>query len=316
MADRQVTYNGGAQLVRVVPVDIGGKPVRVTSATYAISDLRRSIGSTDREVVAAGTAATLDTYSQTTTATAGLATADPRLVTVASTVGVSAGHRLMVTNPKGDRELLTVDSVTATTVRARADLSKNYPIGSTLAGVELVCTFPEDEAADESALIDGGGPYALDLAIVGSDRPAMRVFLEVVRSRSLPLCNLEDLAELDPVAASIGGDRLDPYTAIRIASRDLEVELRLAGIDPSYSHFAEASRVAACYLAAWHALKIAKGEQVQARAAEYRERARLLINSMIGARNTVGAVQTSRSTDMAPSPQPVAPASKGRFGRW
>lgn len=315
MADLAVLYNGGAQLLRVVPVDLAGKPVRPSSATYGVADLRRSLLTTDREVVAAGTAATVHSFSQTTTAAAGMATADPRVVTVASTTGVSAGHRLMLTNLKGDRELLTVDSVTATTVRARADLVKSYPTGSSLQGVEVICTFPEAEAADEQSLIGGGGPYALDLSLVGTDRPTMRVFVELVRQRGLPLCSIEDLAELDAVAATIGGDRIDPYAAVRRASFELTTQLRLAGIDPNYAHFADAARLACSYLAGWHVLKTVKGDMVQARAADYAERARGLINAMINSRNVVGAATTSRSMDTAPSPGPVAPAEAGRWER-
>lgn len=311
----QVIYQGGAQLLRVVPVDLGGKPVRVTSATYGIADLRRALLTADREIVAAGTVASVHSFSQATTAAAGLATADPRVVSVASSVGASAGHRLMLTNPKGDRELLTVDSVTATSVRARADIVKSYPAGSTLQGVEVICTFPEAEAADEQSLIDGGGPYALDLAVVGSDRPTLRVFVEVVRQRALPLCSIEDVAELDPVAATIGGDRLDPYTAIRRASAEITAELRLVGIDPSYSDYADAARLACSYLAAWHALKVAKGDAVQLRATEYRERARVTLNAMIAARTVVGATTTTRSTDTAASPGPTRPADNGRWAR-
>jgi len=315
VADFQVVYNAGVQAIRVVPVDASGKPLLVTSATFGISDLRRSVDAVDREVVAAGTAATLHSFSQTTTAAAGMATADPRVVTMASTTGASVGHKLLLTNLKGDRELVTIDSVTSTTVRATGDILKSYPAGSTLVGVELVCTFPADEANDEDRLDDGGGPYALDLAIVGSNRPAMRFFVEVVRSKSLPLCTLDDLKDLDPVAASVGGDRVDPYTAIRMASNELGVELRMAGIDPSYAAYGEAARVACTYLAAWHALKTVKGADTLLRADAYRERARVMINSLISNRTIVGAVKVSRSTDQAPAPAPVQPGNRGRFAR-
>lgn len=315
MADLQVIYGGGAQLLRVVPVDLGGKPVRPSGATYGIGDLRRSLTAADRVVVAAGTVASVHSFSQTTTAAAGMATADPRVVAVASTVGVSPGHRLMLTNPKGDRELLTVDSVTATSVRARADVVKTYPTGSTLAGVEVICTFPEAEAADEQRLIDGGGPYALDLVIDGSDRPGMRFFVEIVRHRALPLCSIEDLAELDVVAATLGGDRVDPQTAIRRASFELQTRLRLVGIDPSYTTYADAARLACTYLAAYHVLKTAKGPGAEARAADYKEQARITIDAMISAQNVVGAMKLSRSTDTAPSPGPTAPATNGHFSR-
>lgn len=310
----RVLYSQGAQTLYIVPIDLHGKPARATAATYAISDLRRSQGSSDREVVAAGTAATVDSYSQALTATAGAGAADPRKISVASTAGLAVGRQYLLTATNGQRELVTCDSVVADSyIRTRVPLVGTFPVGSTLRGIELAVVFPADEADDEDMVKQGGGPYAIDLVLTGVDRPVMRVFAEIVRV--LPdttACSFEDVLEQEPQAQAILGTRIDPYTPIRAATREFAVRMRLKGVRPETRDGGDATRLIVTYLTCANVLKYGSEEATRARAEWYRGQAESLMLQLVEGQPD-GVVVTDESTDTAPPPRtPV----EGLFSRF
>lgn len=145
MADglHEVYYGGGDQSLVHIPL------ARASSATYAIEDLTESDDSAARFLVAAATAATVDSYNQTLSAAAGPGEADPRLVTITAGVAPTVGRRYVLESADGRSELVTCVGGTTTTVRLLAPLSGRFASGSTIRGVQVSGTFPSAAAADE-----------------------------------------------------------------------------------------------------------------------------------------------------------------------
>lgn len=145
----EVVFEGGAHALVHVP------PARVSSATCFVEDLTEADDGADRFIVSSG-AATVDTYNVTLTADSGSAEADPRLMTHAGS-SATAGTTYAIEAADGRTELFVADAVSATTIRARAPLSGDYPTGSTVRGVQLSVDFPAPAAADED-LFDANPP--------------------------------------------------------------------------------------------------------------------------------------------------------------
>ena len=151
MATHRVYFGKGAQTLTTIP-HRAGSPLRVASGTYSILDTRYGVDSDEHEVVAAGTAATVDATSTTLTARAGRVAADRRAITLTSTTGVTAGHQYIVTNPAGAVELVRIDAVvSATVLRTATEVRGDFATGSTFKGIEVTGTFPADPAAGGKA---------------------------------------------------------------------------------------------------------------------------------------------------------------------
>lgn len=226
MASHKVYYGRGAQDIVTVPHK-SGQPVRVASATYEIVDSRHSVDSSAHVVVAAGTAATLDTLSTTTSAAAGRSGTDRRALTVVSTTGLTVGHLYILTAASGEAELVTIAAVPSGTVaRTVSDIRGTYATGATLRGIEVTATFPALEADDDENL--DGLPF-----IVIWNFPTMPPVREPIfadRGVEAQLATLADLQQLDPFVSKIGGDAVSPATALARAHRDLRTDLEIAGV--------------------------------------------------------------------------------------
>lgn len=135
-------------------------PVRVSSATFTIQDLTRDEDASDRVIGTADSAATLDSYSQSTTAAAGPAQTDPRKVSV-STSGITVGNVYQLTDTTdGVTQYVTVAGTGSGYVKLAAPLMRSYGSGSTLAGVQLSASFPDATAANED-FINEDRPLAI-----------------------------------------------------------------------------------------------------------------------------------------------------------
>jgi hypothetical protein len=142
----EIAYGGGTQALVHVP------PSRVSSATVFVEDLTKADDASDRFIVASG-AATVDSYNITTTAAAGAAQADPRLMTHAGSAA-TVGTTYAIEAADGRTELFVADAASATTIRAKTALSGAYASGSTVRGTQLSVDFPSASAADEDLFED------------------------------------------------------------------------------------------------------------------------------------------------------------------
>lgn len=268
MTTHRVYYAKGTQTIRTVP-HRAGRPVRVASATYGIFDVRFAEDSDEHELVAAGTAATLDSASTTTTALAGRRAADRRSLTVSSSAAFTAGRTYLLEASDGRAELVRIAAIPSGTVMlAATEIVGDYATGSTLRGVEVAATFPSSAADDELKL--DGMPWIVAWAF--PDLPPLRESIHLERGEEMQLATLDDLAQLDPMIVRVGGDRIEPALALAQAHRDFRTDLRIAGANEADFIAGPIGRDAVVYLAGYHALKGSNDESASRRAEAYKAR--------------------------------------------
>lgn len=143
-----IIFGKGAQPVLHIP------PVYVASATYAIEDLSRSEGASDRFIVAAGTAATVDATSTTTTAVAGRGQVDATRLSVNAIGGFVVGRTYAVQNTgDGLTVLFRLEAIGASYLIAKTPFTSAFASGSTVRGVQMEATFPQ-ASADNMQFVD------------------------------------------------------------------------------------------------------------------------------------------------------------------
>lgn len=244
-----VIYNQGAQALKTIPFK-DGRPVVVASATYKIVDLRKADEDSDRDVVAS-TAAIVDSYSGTTQATAGPGASDMRRIDVDDVTGLAVGERLLLTGG-GAQELVEVRALNASSnyVYTTADISETYASGATLSGIEVSGTFPSAEAADEEALEEGGGPYAIEWTFTGAPSP-VRELVWLRRHARTPTITVDDLDTLDPQLVRTTSNLFEVDKIIEQAERDFNAELLARDIQPERFYGTELARNCVAYRAAY-----------------------------------------------------------------
>ncbi len=268
MTAHRVYFGKGEQQIRTVP-HRAGRPVRVASATFGIFDVRYSADSSEHVLVAAGTSATIDSASTTTTALAGRRATDRRVLTVASSADFTAGRRYLLEAADGRAELVRIVAVpSGTALLAAAEIVGDYATGSTLRGVEVEADFPALAADDEENL--DGMPWIVAWAF--PDLPPAREPIHLERGEEVQLATLDDLTLLDPMLVRAGGDRMEPSLALAQAHRDFRTDLALAGANEADLLAGPIGRDAVTYLAAFHTLKSSNDESARRRAEDYKAR--------------------------------------------
>lgn len=265
MALHRVYYEGGAQTLTTIP-HRGGTPVRVASGTYTIVDTRESDDGDLYEVVAAGTAATIDSTSKTLTAKAGRGATDRRALTMTSTVELVVGSTYILEGLHGATELVRIVALASATVaRTAHEIRGEYATGALLRGVQVTATFPAPPAADEDNLDTEA--WVIIWTFAGLPPIRESIFLE--RGEEAQLANLTDLLELDPTLSTTGGDRIDPASALTRAHKDFRSDLRIAGIPEADLLAGPLGRDAVCYRAAHLAMQHGDDPVSERKAASY-----------------------------------------------
>lgn len=225
MPAHRVYYGRGAQTLTTIP-HRRGAPVRVTAGTYEIVDTRHSVDNADHVVVAAGTAATVDAFSATTTTKAGRNAEDRKGLVLNSTATLTPGRCYILEGTNGEAEIVTIAAVpSGTTARTVAEIRGDYASGAALRGVEVSATFPEVEADDDDHL--DAMPWII--AWTFADLPPLRESIFAERGEESQLATLADLLQLDPTLSLVGGDRSNPAAALAQAHRDLRTALQQGG---------------------------------------------------------------------------------------
>lgn len=128
---QRLIYNVTGQTMRHVP------DAYQASISWALQDLTLDVDNAAR-TLDSGTAA-VDTTTEVITAAAGPGTANPRLLTMASTTGFAVGTTYQIVSPAGESELFECSGITTdASILARLPLLSSYPVGSTIRGI--TCT--------------------------------------------------------------------------------------------------------------------------------------------------------------------------------
>ena len=301
MATHRVYFGKGAQTLTTIP-HRAGSPLRVASGTYSILDTRYGVDSDEHEVVAAGTAATVDATSTTLTARAGRVAADRRALTLTSTTGVTAGHQYIVTNPAGAVELVRIDAVvSATVLRTATEVRGDFATGSTFKGIEVTGTFPADPAADEDNLDQES--FLVVWTLPGL--PPLRESVFVERGEEELLATLDDLTELDPMIPLAGGDRVSPATALARAHKDFRTDLQLADVSEADLLTGPIGRDAVTYRAAFLVFQHGDDPVSERKAKGYEARYQQLLNGIIVGAKKPGVVALDKREESAQASNPA-----------
>ncbi len=269
MATHRIYYGKGAQTLYSIP-HRDGRPVLVASASYGIFDARHGESSDDYEVVAAGTVGIVDPFNSSLTAIAGRNGESRSLIEVGSTAGLVVGHSYLLTSPTGGAEIVKVAAVpTDRIVRSWAEIRGDYPISSTLRGVEVAAVFPAPPAADDNNL--DGEPWKIIWQFAGIASP-IQESIHLERGEENLLATLADLLELDPHLSLQGGDRVDAALALARAHRDFRTDLMLAGVSESDFLAGPIGKDAVVYRAAQLCLHHSETDADRAKAESYGER--------------------------------------------
>lgn len=301
MATHRVYFGKGAQTLTTIP-HRAGSPLRVASGTYSILDTRYGVDSDEHEVVAAGTAATVDATSTTLTARAGRAAADRRALTLTSTTGVTTGHQYIITSPSGAVELVRIDAVvSATVLRAASEIRGDFATGSTFKGIEVTGTFPADPAADEDNLDQES--FLVVWTLPGL--PPLRESVFVERGEEGLLATLDDLTELDPMIPLAGGDRVSPATALARAHKDFRTDLQLADVSEADLLTGPIGRDAVTYRAAFLVFQHGDDPVSERKAKGYEARYQQLLNGIIVGAKKPGVVALDKREESAQASNPA-----------
>lgn len=301
MATHRV-YKGkpGDQTLITIP-HRGGLPVRVASATYAILDTRFGESSDEHVLVAAGTAATVDAASTVLTNRAGRYASDHRVITVSSTAGFARGHSYLLQAPAGQAELVTVDAVVSgTALHTASEIRGEFAIASTLRGVEVAASFPEEAANDDQKL--DGMPWILVWTF--PDGPPIRESIHLERGEEQQLASHADLVSLDPAIAKIGGETVDTALPLKQAHTRWRNDLTLAGANESDLLTGDIGQEAVTNLAAYYCfLSSTEGNDIDKREAYYKRYQELRAAVQVGAMKPhVVALDKSSETTVKTNP--------------
>jgi hypothetical protein len=298
---QNLLYGKGAQSIYWIPRHNG--EVRVaTSPTYAIYDYREGEGSPGREIVAAGTAATVGSETQALTAAAGPSTADPRRITVGAVTSFTEGHVYLLIEG-GRYEAFTLDRIDATNkyLYSQAPLRNAWTTAAIVDAVMLQGTFPAAEAADESEVEGGGGPYGSvwSYTVDGVLHNDFQL-LWLARYSFVSIIDETDIKRADPKLAAVLRAPYSLADLCILATEEYCADLEASGKDPTL--FYPSTR----HVAVRHkALEIAyrwKGKADDLIAADrHREDYERKMNSILTGIPPFGTAEIDRATDTAPA---------------
>jgi len=158
------------------------------SAVTAISVIENAADDDDTAESALSTTATETNPNTTVDANSGLGQADPRVLNVAATTGVTVGRRYLVTGAAGQSEWIDVVAVaSAVSVTARHPLRNAYVSGDTFESTRIAATFLSAWTSDTDNLSYSLDPNPRDRAVFkytasGEARSAY-VYFDLVRWR-------------------------------------------------------------------------------------------------------------------------------------
>lgn len=121
-----------------------------------------------------------------------------RRVFLASVAGLVVGRRYLLQNLVGQREVVTIVKIDATSIDVELDLGHDYPIGSSLIGIRITWTVDATWIADETNINDAREPYrVLWQYTIGTSRRQWQL-LDVTRFPARSGLTVNDLADHIP----------------------------------------------------------------------------------------------------------------------
>lgn len=302
----RLTFSGGAQSVRTVVLRDDGRPIAPASATFAVVDLRHDADDASHEVETGN--ATVDSVATTISAAAGRSTTNPRVVTVASAVGIVAGRRYLLSASGRAPEIVHVTEVSGTTLVLASSLGGAFPSGSAFTGVELSATVSADVCAEEEYL-DQPNRLAIRWTPAGH-RPFIEA-LHIERLAVAPLVSPDEILKLDATLHAYLDGNMSIADALAQAVEDFNVEMLTSGVDDDEILAGPIGRSALKYRAAWHVLKGSTDVSAVSRAERYDARWQHLVSELVQGWDKAKTARLTKGVTAQP------PDLRSRFaGRW
>jgi len=238
-----VTYNGGAQTLKVVPIGADGDPLLLSAATAKIVDLAHTDTATDYTIEAEAAATVDNGTTDTTTANVGHTYPEKREIVVGTPASFTKGSHYALVAADGSTETIKVDHVSTTSVFATDIIRGQFPTGSTLRGIEVSFTFPAATANSETEFkTHGETPYAIDWGFTGGTPATQRELIWMRRQPDPVWATAEDVAMYDSQVGKLNAKHNKLENAISQAHRDLRREIRSHQIDTDTIHFGDDGR--------------------------------------------------------------------------
>ena len=303
MAHR-VLYNEGDQTLYFAPRDRHGRPSVATTPLYTIEDLRHPDTASDRTIQAQATA-TVGTETETTSAAAGKGQADATKITVTDASDFTEGREYLIQDADGDREsfILWKIDTSGNLLYAREDLQGAYASGATVRAFEMQATFPTAEAADETEVEGGGGPYqVLWEYTINGEKYLTPELIWLTRYSVQPMVTKAEVLMRDPVITRrLNTSGINIETAIAAATQDFVAEIEASGKTPDYYRTANTGKVAVTHKAL-HYIHLWMPTERDSELADYHEeRYRRHVDNILTGRPPDGTVEVDRINNEAAS---------------
>lgn len=317
MAHR-VLYNEGAQTLYFAPRDRYGRPSVATTPLYTIEDLRHPTTGSDREIVAQ-TTATVGSETETTGAAAGRGQADATKITVTDASDFTEGREYLIQDADGDRESFILWKVDTSNnfLYAREELTGSYASGATVRAFEMQASFPAAEAADETEVEAGGGPYqVLWEYTINGEKYLTGEIIWLTRYSVQPMVTKSEVLMRDPVASrrlNNAGISLD--VAIAAATADFVAELESVGKEPEFYRTSNTGKVAVTHRALYYVHLWMPSERDEDLRDIHNEEYRRHVDNIITGRPPTTTVEVNRVGNDAKSGADAASYTHGLIRR-
>lgn len=214
----------------------------------------RGMDSNDGTPVLSGTA-TLEAISTTVSFASGYSADDRTAITLTSTTGIKSGRRYLLQNLIGERELVTVVSVSSGMVTVEEPLAYDYELASTFVGLRQVFTVDPTFIQSISSInvqaswqatsgkwiyVSGetdsrSPPYRVEWAYTTTSIPRRTwTTFDVERKQAKANLSIVDLRELIPDVHFfewLGQRGQDFLPQLNLAEKDVFLDIRAAGYD-------------------------------------------------------------------------------------
>lgn len=302
MRVHKVLYGAGDQVIATVPHDHAHRPVRVTSGTYTIEDLRYSEGSTDRDV--ASGSFTHDNISIAITSAAGPSQSNDRLIQLGSSTGLVEGTVYLLSGLSG-QEVVFAEKVDTTNHRVytRNPIAGEYSATtSSISSVEIKCTFPDAETSDDQSIDDLGGPYVVTWTFTANSQKyivAEQIFLE--RYNDIPFVTSHDIMQAYPALRLRIRNIASVDDAISVAIDEFLADVEAAGRNPSYFRASRAGKMAVRNKAIEYLLRWQQTENDDANADKWEKKYQDLVGTILTGKPPVSTVTINPVNNDAPA---------------
>jgi hypothetical protein len=260
-----------------------------------IVDLRVHEDSSDR-VVEALASAGVSVVTDTTLAAVGLGAASRTKITVGTPANFTAGRSYALVNVTGEKQEIVVDHVDSTSVYAKSEIRRAFPVGSTLRGVEVSFAFPASEADSETAFnAHAECPYAVDWFFTGGTPATARELIYLRRAPEAVLARPVDVELLSPQIGRLNTRDNKIEKALEQSHRDFWRLVRARGIDTDTRFFGETGRDWVAYRACELLSRALGNERDDEMANEYKRMAAGIFGSLGG----FGEAQVGKRSDQS-----------------